>query len=268
MTAINVTTPPAIEPVTLEEAKLHLRLAAGDILKIDNAAAVDKGGGKVGIPVTGHGLSTDGGEWITPAGTTNYDGSYLTDADTTVNELVIRATYTAETFTGDESIYVNGLENDLIADLITAAREYAENFQHRCYITQTIELVLDEFPDDEIVVPRPPLIAVSSIKYTDTDGNQQTWDNANYTVDNKSHPGRIIPAYTKTWPATRDVPNAVTVTYTAGYGDATTDVPKRVKQAIKLLIGHLYENREATSEKQLASVPMAVEALLWQEKIF
>jgi len=39
-------------------------------------------------------------------------------------------------------------------------------------------------------------------------------------------------------------------------------VPPPILAAMKLLIGHLYENREATSEAKLTSVPLAVAALL------
>jgi hypothetical protein len=68
---------------------------------IDNAAAVDKGGGLVGIPVTGHGFVA--GKEITIAGSTNYNNAYAIVSQTT-NEVVITETYAAETFGGSETI--------------------------------------------------------------------------------------------------------------------------------------------------------------------
>jgi hypothetical protein len=68
---------------------------------IDNAAAVDKGDGTVGIPVTAHAFDAD--EWVTIAGSTNYNGSYQIVSQTT-NEVVITETYAAETFAGSETI--------------------------------------------------------------------------------------------------------------------------------------------------------------------
>ena len=56
--------------------------------------------------------------------------------------------------------------------------------------------------------------------------------------------------------------DAVTVTYKAGYGDAASAVPPRTKHAIKLLLGHLWRNREAVSAVRLTEVPMAIDALL------
>ena len=75
-----------------------------------NAAkvAVDKGGGKVGIPSDAHGLVS--GDYIRIISTKNYNGEYTVDAATTTNEIVITATYVAETFLGTEEIYV-GITN-------------------------------------------------------------------------------------------------------------------------------------------------------------
>lgn len=73
---------------------------------LDNAAAVDKGGGLVGIPMTAHGLNLGGGDSITIAGSVNYNATYVTHADTTENEIVITAAYVAEVFTGAETVFV------------------------------------------------------------------------------------------------------------------------------------------------------------------
>jgi len=68
---------------------------------IDNAAAVDKGDGTVGIPVTGHAFVA--GREVTIAGTTNYNGVYTIVSQTT-NEVVITETFVSETFVGSETI--------------------------------------------------------------------------------------------------------------------------------------------------------------------
>jgi len=73
-----------------------------DEQNIDNAAAVDKGGGKVGIPCIGHGYST--ADEILLNGTTNYDGVQTVDATSSDDEIVITATYAAENFAGTETV--------------------------------------------------------------------------------------------------------------------------------------------------------------------
>lgn len=66
---------------------------------INNAAAVDKGGGLVGIPLTAQPFAT--GDILTITGTINYNGTaHVVDASSTANEVVITATYNAETFDG------------------------------------------------------------------------------------------------------------------------------------------------------------------------
>ena len=66
---------------------------------INNAAAVDKGGGLVGIPLTAQPFAT--GEILTISGTVNYNGvAYAVDATSSANEVVITAAYVAKTFDG------------------------------------------------------------------------------------------------------------------------------------------------------------------------
>ena len=92
-------------------------------------------------------------------------------------------------------------ENDLIASLIVAAREYVETFTHRALVTQTWDLKLDQFPcrGEAIWLPKPPASSVTSITYTATDGTSTTWSSALYTTDLPTGPtarmGRITPAY-------------------------------------------------------------------------
>lgn len=152
-------------------------------------------------------------------------------------------------------------EDDLITSLIKVAREWCERFQNRAYITQSITLTLDEFPD-VFELPMPPLQSVTSIKYIDTDGIQQTLDSSVYDVDAQSEPGRIALAYAQSWPGIRGDINSVEVIYVAGYGDTADDVPERVKSAIKLLVEHLYVNRGIATERTLKEVPFSIRSLL------
>lgn len=76
---------------------------ADNILKltIDNAGAVDKGAGLVGIPVTGHGF--EAGREVVIADTINYNGTEVIVSQT-ANEVVITASFVSETFGGTETI--------------------------------------------------------------------------------------------------------------------------------------------------------------------
>lgn len=179
-------------------------------------------------------------------------------------------------------------ENDLVTALIQAAREWVETFTHRALITQTWDLMLDDFPtnwastavhrtsmtDGAIWLPKAPLQTVTSINYIDSTGTTTLWAATNYTVDAPAGPwarvGRIVPNYAVIYPVTRLVPNSVTARFVAGYGAAAA-VPVGIKAAIKLLIGHWYQNREAVlvgTRAAAIDIPMGLEALLWPFKSF
>jgi len=161
-------------------------------------------------------------------------------------------------------------EDALLTAMIQAAREYCEKYQNRAYITQTWELALDQFPpEDRIRIPLPPLQSISSVKYYGTDDTEYTLPATDYQVDIHSQPGRVVLGYGKSWPSITLRPaNGVIITFIAGYGTTADEVPERVKQAIKVLVGHLYENREATDIKEFKEVPFAVHALLGLDRIW
>ena len=178
-------------------------------------------------------------------------------------------------------------EDANITTWIKTAREYCEGYQNRAYITQTWELALDSFPIQQIgqispgglsgwiqyeriiKIPLPPLQSVTSIKYYDTSGTEKEFSSDDYEVDTYSQPGRISLGYGKSWPSIILRPvNGVIITFIVGYGDTADKVPEKVKQAIKVLIGELYEHREVTDVKELKEVPFAVHALLGLERIW
>jgi len=167
-------------------------------------------------------------------------------------------------------------ENDLIHSLIVAVRDYAETFTHRAFITQIWDLKLDGVPSDGVIrLPKAPLQSLPTppvLNYVDTAGATQTWASTNYTVVAPSGPqaarGYIVPAYGVTWPSVRDVPQSVTVRFYAGYGLTAASVPAGIKAAIKLMVAHLWSNREAVSAVNLVEVPMGINALLWPYKSF
>ncbi len=153
-------------------------------------------------------------------------------------------------------------EDTLLSGFIVASRQYCEGRQNRAYITQTWELALDEWPEI-IEVPLPPLQTVDSLEYYGTDGLVNLLAPTEYQVDPRGYKARITPSYGKSWPTTILRPLAgIVVTFTAGFGDLISDVPERIRAAIKLLAGHLYEHREATDIKEVKEVAFAVEALL------
>lgn len=144
---------------------------------------------------------------------------------------------------GDKTL--DAAETQYIQDLISVARETCEEHQNRAYLTQTWELWLDYWPP-VLMVPRPPLQSVESIKWYDRDNQEYTIAPEDYFVDTMSEPGRIAPNPGKAWPSGIRPTSGICVTFVAGHTEAEK-VPRRVRQAILLLAAEWYENREATT---------------------
>jgi len=138
-------------------------------------------------------------------------------------------------------------DDAIIASYIVAARVWAENFTNRGLVTQTWRMKLRDFPKDRdwIEIPRAPLVSVSSVSYVDAAGATQTWGAGNYVVSADAEPGRLSLGYGKDWPSVRDQADAVTLTFVVGYGGQAA-VPEPIKAAIRLQVGDLYANREAS----------------------
>lgn len=150
-----------------------------------------------------------------------------------------------------------------LAALIALARTYVEDMTGLQLITATWVQKLDAFPGaDYIMLRKPPLATITSITYLDAAGNAQTLSSSTaYQADTSTIPGRVLLRYGQTWPTTYDYHNAVTITYTAGYGAAGTAVPEPLRQAMLLMIEHWYRFRGPTTEDVLNDVPYAVDAL-------
>lgn len=149
-------------------------------------------------------------------------------------------------------------DDTLITAQISAAREFAEHYTGRALAPQTLELALDTFPADGIELIRSPVTSITSIKYMDADGVEQTLATADYSLNDYGVTASVEPAADTEWPETQDVANAVKVRYVAGY----TEIPKTVKAAMLLLIGHLYENRQEGTAFKVEQLPLGVKALL------
>ena len=161
-------------------------------------------------------------------------------------------------------------DDTLIESLILVARNVCEGINNHKFVTQTWDIFMDAFPGgNEFILPKSlsPLASVTHIKYTDEDSNQSTFNSSNYAVDIYSDPGRIKLMNDANWPSdTLYEINAVEIRVVVGYGD-DADVPQEYKQAILLLLGHWYENREQVTVGEMArEIPMGVEALLWLDR--
>ena len=160
---------------------------------------------------------------------------------------------------------VDGTEEDaLITALILAARQHLETWLARALITQSWRLALDAWPSSSAVdLPLSPLQSVDAVETYDADNVATPVPVSEYFVDIFSEPPRVVRTSGDAWPVPGRPANGVEVRFTAGYGDAASDVPQPLRQALHLLIAHWFERREPVpADGGAVLVPIGVAALL------
>ena len=163
----------------------------------------------------------------------------------------------------DPPTSANDADTDLSASL-DAAHAYAQHYTGASIGSQTLELALDEFPDAGILLPQGPVTSITSVTYVDTAGDTQTLAGSAYSLDDYSTPQWLLPAAGTSWPATYASVNAVKVRYVAG--SATLD--GAAAQALRLLVGLYFDNRNAADKGQMLEIPMGVDTLLNTVKVY
>lgn len=131
-----------------------------------------------------------------------------------------------------------------------------------------------------------PIVSVTQLQYVDQTGTTQTLaaqasqltppatiqltsSTFNAVVNMVNSPAVVSPAPCNWWPCTqRGAPNSVWIDYTAGLAADISQVPPTLTQAMLLMISHWYSNREPVQMANLAELPMAVSALLSQNRVW
>jgi uncharacterized phiE125 gp8 family phage protein len=152
-------------------------------------------------------------------------------------------------------------DDDLISALVSSARIHVEAETRRALITQTWRLVRDAWPDEGRMPVLPaPLRAVSAARVYDAQNATHTVDPQSFVVDTA---GAAL-TFASWALMTPGRPFAgIEIDVECGYGDTASDVPEPLRQAIRLLVAHWYENRAVVSGAQTAAaLPITVAALI------
>lgn len=161
-------------------------------------------------------------------------------------------------------------DDSLIAGLIATARMLCEQMTGMALINRDYSLWLDSWPGQEnlpwwdgaregvrtrsglaLMLPRPPLCTVSGIYTYDASGAAETFASARYYVDTMRRPGRVVLQDGQSPPQPERVANGIEIRYTAGFGTAPQAVPAMLRQGMKQLVAHMYENRGDAAERAL-----------------
>ncbi len=162
---------------------------------------------------------------------------------------------------------VQNQEDAVVLGYIKAARSAAEDYLGRALLTQTITLTLSDFTT---IIPLPqaaPLQSVTSVKYYDVNGVQQTLSTNVYTVDTVTRPGRIALAANQSWPAVESLRRVrrIEIVYVVGYTSREL-IPDAIRQGMRLYLGYLDTDRDGLEPG--AKQALDVAKSFWTDRVF
>lgn len=108
-----------------------------------------------------------------------------------------------------------------------------------------------------------PVSAVTAISYVDASGADVALDSGAWRLGPR---GEVLPAIGTEWPL--DCAGPVTVTFNAGLATAATGPGPRLVQAVRMMLAHFYDQREAvTGASVRMEVPLGVRQLVSSARV-
>lgn len=154
-------------------------------------------------------------------------------------------------------------EDSLIAALLRAATAAVEAMCGRRLIEQGWSVFLDDWPCSGVIaLPLSPVTAIAEVRLHSADDTFAVIDPAHYYLDAASRPARLMLRPDRIWAKPGRIGNGIEIRLVAGFGPSPDDVPAELAQAVKSLVAHWYDNREAAVSPQLQTVPLGVSAML------
>lgn len=174
--------------------------------------------------------------------------------------------------------------DEFMEALVEVATGRAQDITRRAFLTEAWRLTMDGWPGavndewwngvregipsqfeaDSFLIRKAPFLVVSSIKTIAEDASETEWSSANYYATTEAGFGRVTKKSGQSWPLintpVRQI-GGIRVAFTAGYGTDPADVPAPIRQAVKMIAQHLYENRESQE------IPNAADMILSRYKV-
>jgi uncharacterized phiE125 gp8 family phage protein len=135
--------------------------------------------------------------------------------------------------------------DESIRQFIASATEEAEQYMGRGLLTQTWKLNLDWFANEMPLPMAAPLQSITSVKYYDTDGTQQTLSTDYYSFDTVTRPGKVVLKPGQSWPSVQSERRngRVEIIYVVGFTTADS-IPERIRQGIRQYVAYLELDRD------------------------
>lgn len=155
-------------------------------------------------------------------------------------------------------------EDDLLAALIRAAREHLEREVGLALIARSFRLYLDAWPEGRVIpIANGPVQTIESVIVYDDAGAPLELDLAGAVLDGTARPARLLLPAVPAMPGPGRALNGIEIDFTAGFGEAGTDVPDTLKRAMLIHVAAMYELRGVLSPAdQPGAVPAGYDRLV------
>ncbi len=161
-------------------------------------------------------------------------------------------------------------EDKVFTILRKAARGKAENYTNRKFIKQIWYQYFEKWPDKNYITLAYPPLSTSpapALTYQSSTEGRTTVSTTKYRLDTANVPGRLVLGYGDDWPSeTLWTVNPIRVEFTCGYSSNSSGLPGDITDAMLLMVGHMYENREDSiiGSQGLTLIPEGSKSLLYQ----
>lgn len=158
-------------------------------------------------------------------------------------------------------------EDSLIESMIQTAYHIVEEYTGRFLQQEDVRFLFDSF-DESVKLYGHPHVQVSAIgdlngvRYENEVEDMTTVDGEDYIVDEYKYPAEIhflrIPSDVR-----QNAPNVLQIDCKVGHhGSADYKVPEPLISAMKLIVGHLFENRQDASSFSIKQIPQGSKWLM------
>jgi len=165
-----------------------------------------------------------------------------------MNNLTLIAAPTAQPISLEEvkeHLYIvvtDTTRDNYLTDVQDSAVDQLQSDAEYQIMQATYKLTLPCFPKDCIDIPLIPKITITELLYyTDQTNTETITEDTDFYKVQTDRYCRLYPF--SSWPSAGDRMDAVQITFTAGHS-TQSQIPQRVLQGLKFLIGHYNENRQ------------------------
>lgn len=155
----------------------------------------------------------------------------------------------------------HGLDDALIERAIDAATGHLDGYGGilgRALLAQRWRQFFSFWPASRCLPLRlAPVTAIVEIRARAADGSESVIDPASYRLLAGASRPEVLISLAASLPALEHAPDAVAVTYDAGYGTTAEIVPAPIRQAMLLMVGDMYRFTDTVALGAAGAVPMS-----------